>query len=133
MSDNTSLVEILVVEDENTIAKDIQNMLERFGYAATLVSSGEEAIKKSAEMHPDLVLMDIKLSGNMDVITTAKQIHNRFNIPIVYLIAHSETIILLGEEIIRPFNFILKPVKERELLTAIRVNLYRNKMKKELK
>lgn len=133
MSDNTSLVKILVVEDESIIAQDIQNMLERFGYAATPVSSGEEAIKKSAEMHPDLVLMDIKLNGNIDGIEAAKQICTRFNIPVVYLITSSENGILERVDIIEPFNFILKPVKERELLTVIRVNLYRNKMEKELK
>jgi len=133
MTDKTSLINIMIIEDESIIAKDIQNMLERFGYAATLLSSGEEAVKKSAEMHPDLVLMDIKLNGNIDGIEAAKQIHNRFKIPVVYLIGYSEKGILLEKEIIGPFNFILKPVEERELLTAIRVNLYRNKMKKELK
>ena len=134
MSDNTSLVKILIVEDESIITKDIQNMLERSGYTVSaVVPSGEKSIKKIEEIHPDLVLMDIKLSGNMYGITTAKQIHNRFNIPVVYLTGYSENGILQGAEIIEPFNFILKPVKERELLTAIRVNLYRSKREKELK
>ncbi len=78
-------------------------------------------------------VVDIKLNGNIDGIEAAKQIHNRFNIPVVYLIGYSENSILQGAEIIEPFNFILKPVKERELLTAIRVNLYRYKREKELK
>jgi len=54
---------ILIVEDEGIIARDIKNRLKGFGYAVcALVSSGEEAIKKVEEMHPDLVLMDNELS-----------------------------------------------------------------------
>ena len=58
---------ILVVEDENIVAKDIQTSLERLGYdVPAVVASGEEAIKKAEETNPDAVLMDIRLEGDME-------------------------------------------------------------------
>jgi len=67
--------QILVVEDERIVAKGIRNMLEGLGYAVPAVaSSGKDAIKKAAETHPDLVLIDIVLEGNMDGIEAAEQI-----------------------------------------------------------
>ena len=77
---------ILVVEDENIVAMDIQNSLKSLGYAVpAVVSSGEDAIKTAADTYPDLVLMDIVLEGRMDGVQAAEQIHGRFNIPVVYL------------------------------------------------
>ena len=58
---------ILVVEDETIVAEDIKNRLEKLGYSVTfVVSSGDEAVEKASESHPDLVLMDIRLEGKMD-------------------------------------------------------------------
>ena len=60
-------VQVLVVEDESTIAVTIQDTLKKFGYSVpAIVCSGEEAIKKVAEMKIDLVLMDIRLEVSMD-------------------------------------------------------------------
>jgi CheY-like chemotaxis protein len=64
---------ILVVEDERIVATDIRNRLKILGYPApATASSGEEALKKAAECHPDLVLIDIQLRGEMDGIKVAK-------------------------------------------------------------
>ncbi|MQY61645.1 response regulator, partial [bacterium] len=77
---------ILVVEDENIVAKDIATSLKRLGYAVPAVtSSGEEAVERTVDTDPDLVLMDIVLRGKMDGVQTAQHIHDHFNIPVVYL------------------------------------------------
>ena len=82
---------ILIVEDENIIAFDIRVMLEDLGYmVSAIVSSGEESIKKASKMRPDLVLMDIKLKGNLDGVSAGKEIFKQFHIPIVYLTAYSD-------------------------------------------
>ena len=82
---------ILVVEDEGIIAKDIRNSLKSLGYAVLAVAfSGEEAVEKAAETHPDLVLMDIRLKEDMDGIEAAREIRARFNIPVVYLTAYTD-------------------------------------------
>jgi CheY-like chemotaxis protein len=124
--------QVLVVEDASIIAKDIQDMLRRLGYAVpAVVSSGEKAIQKAAETHPDLVLMDIMLKGDMDGVEAAQQIRDRFHIPVVYLTAYADEDILQRAKIAEPFGYILKPFEERELHAAIEMALYRHKAEEE--
>jgi PAS domain S-box-containing protein len=126
--------QILVVEDEIIIAMDIQDDLENMGYEVIgMVPSGEEAIKCAGELSPDLVLMDIVLEGDMDGITAAEEIRSRFNIPVVYLTAYSDNIILERAKLTEPFGYILKPFDERELQTNIEMALYKHKIEKRLK
>ncbi|MDI3548938.1 MAG: two-component system, response regulator PdtaR [Methanobacterium sp.] len=82
---------ILIVEDEKITAEDIKNSLNSVGYEVpAIVSSGEGAIKAVEEFKPDLVLMDIRLEGEMDGIQAAEQIRSRRGIPIIYLTAYSD-------------------------------------------
>ena len=100
--------QILIVEDEGIIAKDIQNTLEGLGYAVLAVaSSGKEAIKKAAEALPDLVLMDIVLEGYMDGVEAAERIRDRLDIPVVYLTAYSDNKTLQRAKITVPYGYIL--------------------------
>ncbi len=127
-------IQILVVEDESIVAKDIQMSLKDLGYAVSaVVSSGEEAIKKAEENNPDLVLMDIVLQDEMDGITAADQIRSRFNIPVIYLIAHAEEKTLERAKITEPFRYIIKPFEDQELHTIIKIAIYKHKMEKKLK
>jgi CheY-like chemotaxis protein len=123
---------ILIVEDASIIAKDIQKILSRLGYAVPAVaSSGEEAIQRAAETHPDLVLMDIVLKGDMDGVEAAAQIRDRFHIPVVYLTVYADEDTLQRARITEPFGYILKPFKERELHAAIEMALYKHKTEAE--
>ena len=125
---------ILVVEDEGIVAADIQSTLKSLGYDVPAIAfSGEEAIKKVEEIQPDLVLMDIVLRGDMDGIQAAEEIHNRFNIPVVYLTAYADDKILQRAKITEPFGYILKPFEERELHINIEIALCKHKVEKALK
>ncbi|MBD1920224.1 response regulator [Microcoleus sp. FACHB-831] len=125
---------ILVVEDESIVAKDIQSRLRKFGYyVPAIASTGEEAINKVAENHPDLVLMDIRIKGDMDGVEAAKEIHERFNVPIIYLTAYADANTLARAKVTQPFGYILKPFKERELQTTIEITLSRHEMERKLK
>jgi PAS domain S-box-containing protein len=125
---------ILVVEDENIVAKDIQNTLKALGYTVTaVVASGEEAIQKAEETQPDLVLMDIMLKGYQDGVEAARQIFARFNIPVVYLTAYTDETTLQRAKVAEPYGYILKPFEERELHIAIEMGIYKHKMAKKLK
>ena len=85
---------ILLVEDESTVALDIQHILESSGYQVPFVTSnGEAAVKEAVKIRPDLVLMDITLKGTMDGIEAASKIII-LNIPVVYLTAHSDNLTL---------------------------------------
>ncbi len=132
--DNKQRTKILVVEDESIIAKDIQKTLEKLGYAvAALASSGDEAIRKAEKTHPDLVLMDIVLKGDMDGIKAAEQIRVRFNIPVIYLTAYTNERILQRAKITEPYGYILKPFEDRELQMTIEIAIYKCQIERKLK
>lgn len=125
---------ILVVEDQRIIAKNIKASLEKLGYdVLALVTSGEEAIETAAKLLPDLVLMDIRLSGNMDGVTAAEQIYSDLHIPIVYLTAHSDIATVKRATVTGAFGYILKPFKQQDLLATIETALNRYQLEKELK
>ncbi len=127
-------IQILIVEDDGIIAKDIQNTLEGLGYAvAAITSNAEGAIEKAAETQPDLVLMDIMLEGDMDGVEAAEQIRDRFGIPVVYLTAHADEKTLHRAKTTGPYGYILKPFNEMELHTNIEIALYKSGLEKKLK
>src|SRR4030043_1559932 len=92
---------ILVVEDEEIVTRDIKNRLRiSFFPSPATASSGTEAIKKVARFHPDLVVIDIQLKGKMDGIKAARQIHDLFDIPVVYLMEDADEETLQDGELI---------------------------------
>ncbi|GAB1544918.1 hypothetical protein NUACC21_75940 [Scytonema sp. NUACC21] len=119
-------VKILVVEDERIIAFNTRETLESMGYVVlAIAASGEQAVEKAIQLRPDLVLMDIRLKGNMDGIQAAEQIWNTLSIPVIYVTGHSDKSTLERAKITAPFGYILKPVKEEELYIAIETTLQR--------
>jgi len=125
---------ILVVEDEAIVAESIKIKLKKMGYSViSTASSGDEAVRKTGEYLPDLVLMDIVLQGEMDGIEAAKQIHTNFKIPVLYLTAYSDDKTLVRAKITEPFGYIIKPFKERELQVAIEIALFKHDMERKLK
>jgi len=121
-------IQILVVEDESVVALDICKTLIALHYDVTaMASTGEEAIDQAASKRPDLVLMDIKLAGTMSGIEAAEEIQRRFNIPVIYLTAHSDSSTLQQAQISEPYGYCLKPFDEAELRVAIEMALYKHK------
>jgi len=122
-------MKVLVVEDERIVAEDIKMRLEKLGYAVIgMAHSGEEAIKKAGEKHPDLVLMDIVLEGEMSGIEAASLIGSRFDVPFVYLTAYADDKTLEQAKITEPYGYILKPFEDRELHTTIEMAIHKFKM-----
>lgn len=107
---------ILIVEDEIIIAMDLQFTLENLGYAfSEIVSSGEESIEKVSRLLPDVVLMDVKLSGLIDGVKAAERIYRRFRIPIIYVSAYSDEQTLKRMNRVKNYGYLNKPFEEREL------------------
>ena len=118
---------ILVVEDESSVAAYIVELLETLGYkASTVVRTGEEAIRVAAKSRPALALIDITLKGDLDGVETGERIHNRFNMPVVYLTDRANEDLLKRAKITEPFGYVLKPVEERRLHLNIEIALYRH-------
>lgn len=125
---------ILIVEDEMITGCAIAEQLKRIGYEVTgFVSSGEAAIASVAQNLPDLVLMDIVLKNReFDGIAAASQIRAQFKIPVIYLTAHSEEVILERAKVTEPFGYIVKPFNQRDLRIGIEIGLYKHKMERQL-
>lgn len=123
---------ILIVEDEHIVAMGIKRMLKNLGYTVTgVASSGMDAISKAESTFPDLVLMDIMLKGELDGIEAAKEIKERFNLPVVYLTAYSDSNILERAKKTGPFGYIVKPFDEKDLHSNIEIALHRLRREKE--
>jgi len=125
---------ILIVEDEEVAVIHIQNVLEKIGYTvAATVTSGEMAIQQAAEIHPDLVLMDIHLAGEMNGIEAAGQIRVRSDIPVIYLTSYADDRFLQQAQITEPYGYLIKPVQEGELHATIKMALYKHEAEIKLK
>lgn len=125
--------QILVVEDENIVALDIRQSLNRLGYEVPAVAvTGEEAIAAARKYRPDLILMDIRLRGRMDGIEAATHIRRDYRLPVIYLTAFADTKTLDRAKMTEPFGYILKPFEDRELNSTIEMALYRHQMDKRL-
>ncbi len=115
---------ILIVEDERIIACDIKCCLENSGYIVpAVIAYGEKAITQVEELQPDLVLMDMVLKGDMNGIKAAEIIMNTFNIPVVFLTAHSDESTIKKAKATQPFGYVLKPFEETQLITTIEIAL----------
>jgi PAS domain S-box-containing protein len=126
--------QIMVVEDENIVAMDIENSLIGLGYGVPAVASaGDEAIEQAGETHPNLVLMDITLKGEIDGVEAAEQIRQRYDIPVVYLTAHADERTLQRAKITEPFGYVLKPFEDRQLHITIEMALYKHRMERRIK
>ncbi|MFN6536443.1 MAG: diguanylate cyclase domain-containing protein [Nostoc sp. EkiNYC01] len=124
---------ILVVEDEKTLASNIKKNLQKLGYSVLeITESGEEAIQKVAENHPNIVLIDICLAGEINAVQLGDIIQNNFHVPVVYLIERSEYKILQKNQLIEPFSYILKPFIESDLHFVIEMALYKHQSEKRL-
>ncbi|MUH00863.1 response regulator [Scytonema sp. UIC 10036] len=125
---------ILVVEDEGIVAKDLQKRLLKLNYhVPAIASSGEEAIQIAEKIYPDLILMDIRLKGNIDGIEAAKEIQSHLDIPIIYLTAYADDNTLERARLTEPFAYVLKPFKEKELHTTIEIALSKHQKERQLK
>ena len=129
----SNTINILVVEDESIVSKDIQNSLKKIGYNVIgACNNAQEAIDIAIELHPDVVLMDIMLKGNLTGIAAAEQI-KLLNIPVIFLTAYADEATLAKAKITEPYGYILKPFKEKDLNISIEMAIHRHKKLTELK
>jgi PAS domain S-box-containing protein len=124
-----SAQKILVVEDETITALDIERSLQRMGYVvAGIAGTGEEAVQLARQHQPNLVLMDIRLRGEIDGVAAAQQIHDELQTPIVFLTAYADCATLQRAKSAEPFAYLLKPFEEAVLATTIEVALHKHQV-----
>src|SRR5512145_812029 len=125
---------LLIVEDEFIIGAYLQRKLQKAGYHVPMVvDTGKKAIAAAGELQPDVVLMDIMLKEEMTGITAAKEINRLYDIPVIFLTAHSDDATVNKALESEPFGYLIKPVDDRALRTAIQMALYKHAMEFRLK
>ncbi len=125
---------IMIVEDEVIVAMDVQQRLERLGYNVVAhATSGEEAITLAMREMPDLILMDIKIQGEMDGIDAAARIRATHDIPIIYVTAFSGDDTINRARQTEPFGYLIKPFDDRELRSSIEIAIYKHRMERKLR
>jgi len=125
---------ILIVEDEGIIAQHISTRLEKTGYEiAGIAGSAEEALLRVAELNPALILMDIRIKGELDGIATAEKIRELFDIPVIFLTAHTDQQTIDRAKRTGAYGFLTKPVHQTSLATSIEMTLHKHRAESEVR
>ncbi len=122
---------ILIVEDERIVAKDLQRSLADMGYDAyAIADSSEEAISCASAKRPDVVLMDIRITGQEDGIRTAEALKQAFDVIVIYLTAHADEATIDRAKRTEPHGYLVKPVQDAELRSMIEIALYKRELER---
>ena len=114
------MVKLLIVEDEFFVATLLQRNLELVGYqVCELVGTGEEAIERAEKEQPDFIVMDIRLAGEMNGIEAAREIHKRFQIPIIFMTGYSDKETIAQARELNPLACLVKPITPDHIKSVI--------------
>ena len=120
---------ILIVEDEGITALHLRTLLTNWGYAVSAVTDMAEQVVNLIEADPpDLVLMDIRLKGEMDGVEAADIVQKRFNIPVVFLTAHHDDSTRQQIDTSHAYGLVAKPFNDREVYVAVKSALHRRRI-----
>ena len=121
-------ISILLVEDEGIIARDLEDTLIRLGYRVSgIASEGTEAIEMARDLHPQLVVMDVSLRGEVDGIQAACAIQEEAPVPVIFLTGHTDTETLQRAVLTGPLGYLIKPFQEADLRSAIEVAIHKHR------
>lgn len=111
---------VMIVEDEAIVALSLERAVRKMGYSVScVVDKGEEAVRRFEHQPADIVLMDVRLKGEMDGIEAARRIVGRRRIPVIFLTAYNDPATMSRAQDIPPAAFLAKPVDEWTLARAI--------------
>ncbi len=123
--------QILIAEDDPTIAQDLKYKLENLDYeVAGITHYAEQAVDLVKTLRPDLVLMDIQLAGEMDGIQAAEQIRI-LRVPLVYVSGYCDGPVLQRAQLTEPYGYILKPFRTSDLRISVEMSLQRHRAEQE--
>ncbi|HJT74731.1 MAG TPA: sigma-54 dependent transcriptional regulator [Chitinophaga sp.] len=122
---------ILIVEDEFIVANDLRHILKKAGYTVCgIAASVEQAYELIEEKKPDWVLLDIMLKGHLTGIDLGKELMQK-KIPFLYISANTNASILEAAKVTRPYGFLIKPFREKDLFVMLDIASYRYNIEKE--
>jgi len=117
-----SVLKIGIVEDELVIARTIVSTLDELGYThCGPAINYTEAIEMLEQHKPDLLLLDIQLSGKKDGIDVAQKVNELYQVPFIFLTANSDGETIDRAKKVKPHAYIVKPFAKEELYAAIEI------------
>lgn len=126
--DVTSRARVLIVEDEGIVARDLNQSLTRLGHSVCGTSpTGADALVQAERARPDIILMDIRLRGELDGIEAARLIREKQDVPVVFLTAYADRETLARAASVGPYGYVLKPFDERELQVTVLMALCKHR------
>jgi len=127
-------ISLYIVEDELIIAHDLKTKLTEFGYEVLGIDpKGENSIAniaalKEANKEPDIVIMDVKLSGKMDGIEAARILTENYNCGIIFLTSMNKSEVFSKSFSLKPYAYLFKPVDVDQIRAAIEVANYQRNL-----
>jgi len=113
-------LEILIADDESIIRLGLKQILEEAGHTVCAAENGVAAVRLAEAHTPDLVILDIKMP-EMDGFEAARAILDRTQVPIIFLTAYGEQELVERAVRLSVMGYLVKPIKEAELLAMIQV------------
>ena len=111
---------ILIADDESMIRLGLKQILEEAGHTVYAAENGVAAVKLAEGSTPDLVILDIKMP-EMDGLEAARVLLDRTQVPIIFLTAYGEKELVERAARLPVMGYLVKPIKEAELLAMIEV------------
>lgn len=123
-------MKILIVEDEVLVAEDLCADLEEMGFEVVDIAiSGEECFTSFKMHNPDVVLMDIRIKGELNGIEVAKKLKETATTPIIYLTSNTDSVTMKLAIESHPQSFISKPYNRKDLKAAIEIAIINHNQK----
>jgi CheY-like chemotaxis protein len=124
---------LLIAEDDPALAAYLEETAARYGYAiAGMAATGKKIIELAASQKPDVILMDIRLRGELSGVQTAQEIQKIADIPIVYITDYTDETLLQISKTAHTFAYLTKPVRDRELQTSLEMTLIKHAAERRL-
>lgn len=117
-------LDILIADDESIIRLGLKQILEEVGHTVYSAENGVSAVRMAEKIHPDLVVLDIKMP-EMDGLEAARLIYDQRQAPIIFLTAYGEQSLIEKASRLPVLGYLIKPIKEAELLAMIEVAVLR--------
>lgn len=111
---------ILIADDESIIRLGLKHILEEAGHTVYATENGAVAVQLAEGCQPDLVILDIKMP-EMDGLTAAQALLTRSPLPVIFLTAYGEQELIERAAHMPIMGYLVKPIKEAELLAMIEV------------
>lgn len=125
-------IRVLIVEDRSVIAESLAATLENADYVIVAkLKSGEEVMELLERDTPDIILMDIHLSGKLDGIQTVEKVNQKHKIPVIYVTDFQDKETIDRAKHTRPAAYLLKPYQEKDLLIAVEIAFHNASKGKE--